>query len=126
MMSPPTVDRLGAAASAGAAVAPSNISNDLLGHRLETLHQDVNEVKAALKQLADAVIRLALVEERQAQAAAAQDRAIAALERIEERVTKLEMQAPAAKRASIWIDRAAWASMAAVAVYVAKATGLTP
>jgi len=65
-----------------------------------------------------------VVEERQAQAAAAQDRAFAALERVEQRVAKLELQAPAAKRASIWMDRAAWAAMAAVAVYVAKATGL--
>ena len=119
-MSPPPANR----AAASAAPAPSGISPDVLAHRLDTLHQDVHEIKAALKQLADAVIRLALVEERQAQAAAAQDRAMAALERIEERVTKLELQAPAAKRASIWIDRAAWAAMAAVAVYVAKATGL--
>lgn len=116
-MSPPATDRAPAAPSTAATA-------DVLGHRLDTLHQDVHEIKAALRQLADAVIRLALVEERQAQAAAAQDRAFAALERVEQRVAKLELQAPAAKRASIWMDRAAWAAMAAVAMYMAKHSGL--
>lgn len=102
----------------------ANAHEDILNHRLETLHADVGEVKTALRELAAAVVRLALVEERQAQAAQAQERAMQALDRVEQRVSRLEQQAPAAKRASIWIDRAAWAAMAAVAMYVAKHTGL--
>ena len=97
---------------------------DILTHRLETLHADVGEVKTALRELAAAVVRLALADARQAQAAQAQERAMQALDRVEHRVSRLDQQAPAAKRASIWIDRAAWAAIAAVAMYVAKHTGL--
>ena len=103
---------------------PASPADDILTHRLETLHQDVGEVKTALRELAAAVVRLALVEERQAQAAQAQERAMQALDRIEQRVARLEQQAPAAARTSTWIDRAAWAAMAAVAMYVAKHSGL--
>ena len=112
---------------------------DVLAHRLDALHQDVGEVKAALRDLATAVTRLAVVEERQQQSAAALDRAFGALERIEARISalehqtpqrlsdrlaSLEQQAPAATRTAAWVDRAVWAAAAAGAMYVAKSAGL--
>lgn len=96
----------------------------LLAHRLDTLHGDVSEVKTALRELADAITKLALIEERQTQAAAAQERAFAALERVEQRVTALEMQAPANKRISVWVDRMMFASMGLLVMFVFKKTGL--
>jgi hypothetical protein len=103
---------------------PPSPAADVLNHRLDTLHGDVGEIKTALRELAAAVVRLALVEERQAQAAAAQERAFTALERIEARLTVLEQQAPAATRAAAWMDRAMWAAAAAACMYIAKRAGL--
>lgn len=97
---------------------------NLLAHRLETLHEDVGEVKSALKELAAAITKLALIEERQTQAAAAQERAFAALERVEERVTALEMHAPANKRMSVWLDRTMYAGMGLLVMFVLKKVGL--
>lgn len=111
----------------------------VLSHKLETLHGDVGEIKAALRDLTQAVTRLALVEERQAQSSAALDRAFRALERVEQRIAALELQtpdrldqrlvhleqqAPQSTRAAAWVDRAVWACAAAGAVYVAKSAGL--
>lgn len=111
----------------------------VLSHRLETLHGDVGEIKSALRDLTQAVTRLALVEERQAQSSAALDRAFRALERVEQRVAAveqqtpdrldqrlaaLEQQAPNATRAAAWVDRAVWAAAAAAGMYIAKSAGL--
>jgi chromosome segregation ATPase len=95
-----------------------------LTHRLDTLHEDVGEVKSALKELANAITKLALIEERQTQAATAQERAFGAIERIEKRVAKLEMQAPANKRVSVWVDRAMYASAGLLVMFVLKKAGV--
>lgn len=111
----------------------------VLSHKLETLHGDVGEIKAALRDLTQAVVRLALVEERQATTAASLDRAFRTLERVEQRVAALEQQTPAeldqrlaaleqqapqSSRAAAWVDRAVWAAAAASVMYVAKSAGL--
>lgn len=122
-----------------AAPPPPTTAADLLAQRLEALHGDVGDIKAALRDLANAVTRLAVVEERQQQAAAAQERGFRALERVEARVStlehqlpdrldqrlaSLEQQAPAAGRTAAWVDRAVWAAAAAGVMYVAKSGGL--
>lgn len=56
--------------------------------RLETLHRDVSEIKSALNELTRAITKLALIEERQTQAAQSLDRAFAALERLEARIQR--------------------------------------
>jgi hypothetical protein len=75
--------------------------DDVLSHKLQTLHEDVGEMKAVLKDLTAAITKLALIEERQTQAAAAQERAFKALERVEQRVSDLEAYVPANKRVSV-------------------------
>jgi hypothetical protein len=95
---------------------------DVLSHKLQTLHEDVGEMKAVLKDLTAAITKLALIEERQTQAAAAQERAFKALERVEQRVSDLEVYVPANKRVSVWLDRATWGGL--LLMFVAKKTGL--
>lgn len=96
----------------------------LLNHRLGVLHQDVGEMKAAMKDLAAAITKLALIEERQSNAAAAQERAFQVLEKLESRVAALEIHVPANKRLSVWFDRATWAGMGLLAMLVIKKSGL--
>jgi regulator of replication initiation timing len=96
----------------------------LLSHRLGTLHADVGEMKAAMKELTTAITKLALIEERQSNAASAQERAFIVLAKLEERVSKLEQLAPANKRVNIWLDRATWAGLGLLAMLVVKKSGL--
>lgn len=96
----------------------------LLAAKLETLHEDVGEIRTALRELTNAVTRLALVEERQTQAAAALERAFKALGVIESRVSEIEKKVPEVTRASVWMDRAVMATCGAALMYVAKSTGL--
>lgn len=96
----------------------------VLSQRLETLHEDVGEVKSALKALSEAITKLALVEERQSQTSQALERAFIAIERIENRISKLERVSADHRRFNIWVDRAIWALAAAAAMFVAKKVGL--
>lgn len=96
----------------------------LLTHRLATLHDDVGELKKAMTDLASAMTKLALIEERQANAAAAQERAFAILERLEQRVASLELQAPAARRINAWFERGLWAGAGLIVMLFVKKVGL--
>ncbi len=107
---------------------PEQNNNELgiLTTKLGVLHDDVNEIKAALSKLSDAITKLALVEERQTQTSQALERSFVGIERIETRLASLERTAPEARRAAHWIDRAMWAAAAAIAVLFARKTGLIP
>ena len=64
----------------------------VLTTKIEGLAQDMNEMKHGIAKMADALTKLAIVEERQTQTILAQERAFKALERVEERQRTHEMQ----------------------------------
>lgn len=84
-------------------VADSDIAT--LSARLQSLHSDVSEIKVVMRELTTAITKLALVEERQANVAAAQERMFNALGKLEVRITALERLEPASTKTSIWVDR---------------------
>jgi hypothetical protein len=96
----------------------------LIAVQMKSLHEDIGEMKTALGRLTDAITKLALIEQQQAQAAAAQERAFRALEKVEGRVSEIERRLPEVSRTSVWVDRAVWASVAAMAMFVAKKLGI--
>ena len=64
----------------------------VLTAKIEGLAQDMSEMKHGLAKMADALTKLAIVEERQTQTILAQERAFKALERVEERQRQHELQ----------------------------------
>ena len=64
----------------------------VLSTKIEGLAQDMNEMKHGITKMADALTKLAIVEERQTQTILAQERAFKALERVEERQRQHEQQ----------------------------------
>ena len=64
----------------------------VLATKIEGLAQDMSEMKHGIAKMADALTKLAIVEERQTQTILAQERAFKALERVEERQRLHEMQ----------------------------------
>jgi len=65
---------------------------DALAERVEGLCSDMSEMKHGIAKMADALTKLAIVEERQTQTILAQERAFKALERVEERQRQHELQ----------------------------------
>ena len=64
----------------------------VLATKIEGLAQDMSEMKHGIAKMADALTKLAIVEERQTQTILAQERSFKALERAEERQRQREMQ----------------------------------
>lgn len=65
---------------------------NVLAARIDGLCTDMNEMKHGIAKMADALTKLAIVEERQTQTILAQERAFKALERVEERQRQHELQ----------------------------------
>ena len=120
---------------------------DVLAERVEGLCIDIGEMKIGISKMADALTKLAIVEERQTQTILAQERAFKALERIEERqrqhelqcrdqdkevrqliadsnerlsirVAELEKEEPMQAQTSKWVTAGVWGALALLASFI--------
>jgi hypothetical protein len=99
--------------------------------RLESFESSFDDLKGDMRKMAEAVTKLAVMEERQVSANQAQERAFNAIKRVEDEVTfvrtklsALELAGVDSKRTSAWIDRAVLALVLSVAMFVAAKVGL--
>lgn len=99
--------------------------------RLGLLSDDVGELKETLRQIATAVTRLALVEERQSQTNEALSRAFKQIDKldmkltgIEQRLGTLERMQPLQQQANGWVMTSVWIAAGAAVMFVAKKTGI--
>jgi uncharacterized protein YoxC len=99
----------------------TEIDQKFINSRLDALHNDIHDMRQAMRDLSAAITKLALVEERLVQTSASIDRAFKAVEKIADRVSALEKSGIDSLRISRWVDRAVWGVMAAMGVYLLKA-----
>ena len=121
---------------------------NVLAERIDGLCGDMNEMKHGIAKMADALTKLAIVEERQTQTILAQERAFKALERVEERqrlhelvcrdqdkevrqliadsnerlaarVAELEKAEPMQAQTSKWVTAGVWGALALLASFIA-------
>lgn len=119
----------------------------VLATKIEGLAQDMGEMKQGIAKMADALTKLAIVEERQTQTILAQERAFKALERVEERqrlheqqchdqdkevrqliadsnerlsarVGELEKAEPMQAQTSKWVTAGVWGALALLASFI--------
>ena len=119
----------------------------VLATKIEGLAQDMSEMKHGITKMADALTKLAIVEERQTQTILAQERAFKALERVEERqrthelvckdqdkevrqliadsnerlairVAALEKAEPMQAQTSKWVTAGVWGTLALLASFI--------
>ena len=120
---------------------------DVFAERVEGLCSDMSEMKHGIAKMADALTKLAIVEERQTQTILAQERAFKALDRVEERqrqqelqcrdqdkevrqliadsnerlsirVSELEKAEPMQAQTSKWVTAAVWGALALLASFI--------
>lgn len=103
----------------------------VLAHKVDAIHTDVNEMRVVLRDLTNAIIKLALVEERQSQFAIAQERGSKALEKIEAkmdgidaRVKDLEIAEPEQQRTSGWVTAVVWGAAGLAAMLILSKLGI--
>lgn len=93
----------------------------VLAAKIEMLHSDIVDMKDAIAQLSQAITKLAIVEERQAQTAEALERAFKLIGKLEDRMSDLEKAQPKQKETSAWVDRfILWAVMGVMGFVGAK------
>ena len=88
------------------------------------LHGDIVEIKTTLKELSLSLTKLVLLEERQTQQSASQERIFKELEKLVARVAMLEIVQPRNSQTSGWVEKALWAAAVASALFMAKKVGL--
>ena len=103
----------------------------VLEARLAALHSDVTDMKEALSSLTNAITKLALIEERQSTSQQAVERAFTAIAKVEgaidrltDRITQLEIKAPAADKAAQWMERIGIAAVSILAMGVLAKSGI--
>ena len=89
-----------------------------LANKLLSLHEDVSEIKGALRDLTSAITKLALIEERQTVTNASLERAFTAITRVEDRLSELERLAPMNNQSRIWVERFTIALAGAALMFV--------
>jgi len=100
------------------------ILDPVLSLRLQTLHEDVNEIKLVLRDLTAAITKLALIEERQTQAAMSLERAFKTMEKLDNRVGSLESKIPISDQTNKWVERVLIAAAAVTAMFIISKVGL--
>lgn len=105
----------------------------VLSAKLQSLHDDVSEMRSALRDLANAITKLAIIEERQTNTQMAQDRAFTAISNVErrlaeiekllpsdlgERLSALERKSPITDLSNKWVFGAITAIAGGVVVYI--------
>ena len=95
-----------------------------LTHHMLSIRESVDEMKGAMKEMASAITRLTLVEERQSSTASAIERLAGSIEKLDERLRKLEVSEPLQAKTSEWVQSAVWAAAAAAVMFIAGKAGL--
>lgn len=99
--------------------------------KMDVFHQDLIDMRATQEKMADAIGKLAVIEERQSTTIDAVNRSFKAIERLEDekkdlelRVRTLEKETVTNSKTSKWIESAVIGAVVLVALFVAKKTGL--
>jgi DNA repair ATPase RecN len=95
-----------------------------MSHHIQRIREDQHAMRAAIERMSEAVTRLALVEERQAAASTAIERIVQSLEKLDERLRRLEVAEPMQAKTTEWVQSALWALATAAAMFVAGKVGL--
>lgn len=106
----------------------------VVAERISALHEDITDMRSDMKEsmskVADAVQMLVRLEVRQEQDRMNYerlnmhlDKVVEKSEKLEARLTALEISEPIQKQTSEWVGKAVWAVVAASAAFAAKSLG---
>ena len=97
----------------------------LLTNKVESLHEDMSEMKTVMRDIANALTKLAIIDERQEKMSETQGRIFKVLDNHAERINELEKDDRRQSLAVNWVFGATWAAAGAFGMVVLKVLGLT-
>ncbi len=92
--------------------------------RLDRMEKAQDETRDTLREVAAAINKLAVIEERQHAASSAIERLAAEQKMIDERLRALEISEPLQAQTAEWVKNAVWAAASAAAMFAAGKLGL--
>ena len=95
-----------------------------LTHHIQRIREGQDEMKASMQKMAEALTRLALVEERQANTGDALKSITETLKGLDQRLRNLEIAEPMQAKSSAWVERILWAVAGLGAMAVISQTGV--
>lgn len=105
-----------------------DVSIQVVIERISGLHDDVNDLKEttrdSMKEIASAISKLVLIDERQSQSTEAFDRVLLQLDKMDERIQALEKDEAIKKLVSKWVLAGVWTAALSAVGFVAKFAGL--
>jgi len=96
----------------------------LLTNKVQSLHEDMSEMKVVMRDIANALTKLAIIDERQEKMSETQGRIFKLLDNHGERISELEKDGGRQKMAVDWVFGATWATVGVVGMYLVKSIGL--
>lgn len=98
--------------------------NNEIHPALLALREDVAEIKGFMAKMAEAIERLARLEERHGNTASALERAFSTISKIDTRLQALEKAQPVQALTSGWVSNAVWMAVGVLAMAVLKKAGV--
>ena len=92
--------------------------------RLDRMEKAHDETRDTLREMAAAINKLAVIEERQQVASSAIERLAAEQKNLDERMRALEISEPMQAQTAEWVKNAVWAAASAAAMFAAGKLGL--
>lgn len=92
--------------------------------RLDRMERAQDETRATLREVATALNKLAVIEERQQTASTAIERLAVEQKKLDERLRSLEIAEPMQAQTAEWVRSAVWAAASAAAMFAAGKLGL--
>lgn len=103
----------------------------MVATKMDVFHQDLIAMQATQEKMADAIGKLAVIEERQSTTIDAVNRSFKAIERLEDEKKELELRVRTLENENItntktskWVESGIIGAVVLLALYVAKKTGL--
>ena len=96
----------------------------VLTHKVESLHSDMGDMKLVMRDVASALTKLALIDERQSKMLVTQERIFNLIDKLDNRVDALEKSEGKQNQAATWVFAAVWGAAGLLAMYIAKMLGL--
>lgn len=102
-----------------------------IASRIDLVTDGLSDMRSDMKIMASAINKLAVIDERQVQAALAQDRAFKVIEKLEVsigmsnvRISALERASPMSAQIQSWVLAAVWGCAGLVIMFIVKKVGV--
>ncbi|UOF76813.1 hemolysin xhlA [Caudoviricetes sp.] len=93
-------------------------------HRIEMIMQSLGRMENAIDRMAEAITKLAVIEERQQSDRKSIDQITASITSIDSRLDALERAAPQQAQVTTWVTSAVWAAAGIACVFVLNKLGI--